>query len=57
MNVRVRDICGNFNSRCGDLNEFIAGIGGIPQRNNVDFKTNSYGEIFIDDLINTNFCI
>ena len=50
-------ICGDFNSRCSDLEYFIAGVDDVPQRNVVDFKTKSYGEILIDFLINTNLCI
>ena len=47
-------ICGDFNSRC-NLEYFIAGVDDVPQRNVVDFKTKSYGEILIE--INTNLCI
>ena len=47
-------ICGDFNSRCGDVDDFIASVGDVPQSNVVDFKTNSYGEILFDFLINTN---
>ena len=50
-------ICGDLNSRCGDLDDFIVGVDDIPHRNVVDFKTNSYGQILIDFLINANFCI
>lgn len=50
-------ICGDFNSRCGDLDDFIAGVDDVPRRNVVDFKTNLYGEILIDFLIDTNLCI
>ena len=41
-------ICGDFNSRCGDLEAFIAGI-----ENVIDFKTNYYGERLIEFLTNT----
>ena len=40
-------ICGDFNSRCGDLEDFIAGIDDIAPRNVIDFKTNYYGERLI----------
>ena len=50
-------ICGDLNSRCDDLNDFIVGVDDIPHRYVVDFKTNSYGEILINFLIDANFCI
>ena len=50
-------ICGDFNSRCGDLDDFISGVDCIEQRNVVDFKTNLYGELLIEFLINANMCI
>jgi len=50
-------ICGDFNSRCGDLEDFIAGIDNIPLRIPRDFKANYYGELFIEFLINCNMCM
>ena len=50
-------ICGDFNSRCGDLEDFIAGIDDIVPRSVKDFKLNFYGERFIEFLINTNMCM
>ncbi|XP_060589316.1 uncharacterized protein LOC132744577 [Ruditapes philippinarum] len=50
-------ICGDFNSRCGDLEDYIVGVDDIPSRNVIDYKTNFYGEMFIDFLINANFCM
>ena len=50
-------ICGDFNSRCGDLDDFIRGIEGVCDREVIDFCLNNYGKIFIDFLINTNMCI
>jgi len=50
-------ICGDFNSRCGRLHDYISGVDVLPERNTVDFTVNSYGELFIDFLINTNWCI
>ena len=41
-------ICGDFNGRCGDLEDFIAGVDNIYRRQVIDFKTNYYGERFID---------
>ena len=50
-------ICGDFNSRTGDLDDFISGIDDVPTRNVIDFSTNAYGELFIDFLLNTNMCM
>ena len=50
-------ICGDFNSRCGSLHDYISGVDVLPERNTVDFTVNSYGELFIVFLINTNLCI
>ena len=50
-------ICGDFNSRCGDLEYFIAGVDYLPERNVVDFTVNAYGDLLIDFFINTNLCI
>ena len=50
-------ICGDFNGRCGNLEDFISGVVDIEHRNVVDFKTNLYGEILNEYLINSNMCI
>ena len=50
-------ICGDFNSRCGDLEDFISGIDNIPHRNVKDFKTNMYGSLLVNFLVNTNMCM
>ena len=50
-------LCGDLNSRCGDSDDFIAGVDEIPHRTVVDFISNKYGELLIDFLINCNFCI
>ncbi|XP_060597913.1 uncharacterized protein LOC132751716 [Ruditapes philippinarum] len=50
-------ICGDFNSRVGELDDHIAGIDQIPSRDVKDYTVNAYGEILIDFLINSNFCI
>ncbi|CAC5394515.1 unnamed protein product [Mytilus coruscus] len=33
-------LCGDFNSRCGDLNDFVEGVDTLPERQVVDYKTN-----------------
>ena len=49
---KVFYICGDFNSRLGELEDFIPGVGNIPQRNIVDFHLNSEGKNFCEFLIN-----
>ena len=49
-------VYGDFNVRCGDLNDFIRGVDCIPDREIIDFHLNKYGELLIDFLINTNMC-
>ena len=50
-------ICGDFNGRCGNLEDFISWVDAIGHRNVVDFKTNFYDEVLIEFLINTNMYI
>ena len=50
-------VCGDFNSRCGDLDDFIRGVDDVCDRNVIDFSLNSYGKILIEFLINTNMCM
>lgn len=50
-------ICGDFNSRCGDMDDYIRGIDTVPERSIIDFKSNFYGEMFVEFLINTNMCM
>ena len=47
-------LCGDLNSRCGELDDFIVGVDDITQRQVIDFSVNYYGELLIDFLINTN---
>ena len=47
-------ICGDFNARCGDEADYIVGVDEIEPRNVVDYRKNSYGDIFLDLLINSN---
>ena len=47
-------ICGDFNARCGDEADYIVGVDEIEPRNVVDYRNNSYGDIFLDLLINSN---
>ncbi|CAG2228238.1 unnamed protein product [Mytilus edulis] len=47
----------DFNSRCGDENDYIVGVDDLCPRDVVDFKCNSYSNTFIDFLISVNCCI
>ena len=49
-------VCGDFNSRCGDLDDFIRSVDCLPDCDILDFNLNKYGEMLIDFLINTNIC-
>ena len=50
-------IFGDFNTRLGDAEDFIAGIDKVPHREVIDFQRNSYCDILIDFLISTNMCV
>lgn len=50
-------LCGDYNARCADLEDFIPGIDSIPERNVIDFVPNKYGQIFCDFLIDANCCV
>ena len=39
-------VCGDFNSSCGDLDDFIRGIDDVSDRNIIDFNLNRYGKFF-----------
>ena len=49
-------LCGDFNARCGSDADYIEGVDDIEPRSIVDYRKNSYCDIFIDFLINRN-CI
>ncbi|CAC5390044.1 unnamed protein product [Mytilus coruscus] len=50
-------LCGDFNSRIGEMEDFIPGVDNLPVREVIDFKSNSYGEIFCEFLSNINCCV
>ena len=57
QNNAIQFICGGFNGRCSDMEDYIAGVDILSDRNVIDFKCNRYGELFIEFLINVNFCM
>jgi len=50
-------ICGDFNSRCGEDDDYIVGVDDIIQREVLDFAVNKYGQIFMEFLTNCNMCM
>lgn len=50
-------ICGDFNVRCSNFEDFIAGVDSISDRDVIDFSSNKYGEVLSQFLIDTNWCI
>jgi len=50
-------ICGDFNSRVGELIDFNEGVDDISKRAAVDTKVNQYGALLIDFLISSNCCL
>ena len=53
----ISSMSGDFNSRCGNLEDYIAGVDLIPERDVVDFTVNKDGERFYEFLIDSNCCI
>ena len=51
QNEGIMYVCGDFNGRCGDLDDLIRGVDCIPDRKIIDFHLNKYGELLIDFLI------
>ena len=39
------NICGDFNARCSDFQDFIEGVDNIPSRHFIDFTSNKYGDL------------
>ena len=50
-------ICGDFNARCANLNDFNESVDTIQDRHIVDFFSNKYGELLREFLIDTSCCI
>ena len=50
-------LCGDFNSRCGDLRDFIAGVDSIPNGNVIDYTINKEGERLCEFFVDSNCCI
>ncbi|CAC5400384.1 unnamed protein product [Mytilus coruscus] len=50
-------ISGDFNSRIGYNTDFIEGVDRIPSREVIDKTENHYGDLFMDFLVDSNFCV
>ena len=49
--------CGDFNSRLGDLVDYIEGVDEVPPRDILDFSKNAHGQYFCNFLTDSNCCI
>ncbi len=49
-------IGGDFNGRCGQNDDFIAGVDTVPGRHVVDFQENSHGDLLLEFMTTVN-CI
>ena len=50
-------ICGDFNSRLGDLVDYIEGVDEVPPRDILDFSKNAHGQYFCNFFTDSNCCI
>ena len=50
-------ICGDFNSRCGDIEDCIESVDNIDYRKVLDYNVNKYGHFLIDFLLSSNMCM
>ena len=41
-------LCGDYNARCASLDDFIAGVDKIEDREVIDFTTNKYGKLLCE---------
>ena len=57
QNEGIICISGDFNARIGHNTDFIEGVDNIPLRAVKDTTVNHYGDIFVDFLVDSNFCI
>ena len=50
-------ITGDFNSRCGDCQDFIEGVDYVPLRAIIDEYSNNLGDQLIEFLVDCNLCM
>ena len=57
QNEGVICICGDFNSRCGGLSDYVEGVDDAPPRSSLDTVDEEYGDMFIEFLVDCNMCM
>ncbi|CAG2195952.1 unnamed protein product [Mytilus edulis] len=57
QNIGKLYICGDFNSRCGDAQDFIEGVDNVQIREIVDSVSNRNGDLLIEFLVDCNMCM
>jgi len=50
-------ICGDFNARCGNIQDFIEGVDNVQIRNVIDDVSNRNGDLLIEFLVDCNMCM
>ena len=50
-------ICGDFNSRCGDMDDFVEGVDEVPPREVTDHRQNGYGQFMCEFLWSASCCM
>lgn len=50
-------ICGDFNPRCSNFEDYIVGVNRISERQVADFTSNKYGELLCEFMIDSNCCM
>ena len=50
-------ICGDVNSRCGDMDDFLEGVDDVPGREVIDHTAKSYGQFLCEFLWSANCCM
>ena len=48
QNIGKLYICGDFNARCGDIQDFIEGVDNVQIRNVIDDVSNRNGDLLIE---------
>ncbi|VDI58181.1 Hypothetical predicted protein [Mytilus galloprovincialis] len=57
QNIGKLYICGDFNSRCGDAQDFMKGVDNVQIREIVDSVSNRNGDLLIEFLVDCNMCM
>ena len=50
-------LCGDFNARISNFDDFISGVDFIPDRHIVDYNSNKHGDDLVEFLINSYCCV